>query len=640
MNEYWLNRRHLDKAVDADGEDFKVLISLALNLWRDFVFYPLHERIVDAAASIIQRERSGLRITTHFVSRMAQGLIELGDLKKGLKGDGNCYTACFEQRLLDVTKSFYTKESEEFLSANTVVDYMKHVETRLNEETYRVQSYLHGSTLKPLLSLCVDVLIQTHMDKLLDTFKMLMQENRDSDLKRLFGLVTRVPNGVIPLCKGFQDFIEMNGRDAIKVVSDKSIKDNDAVEYCEAIIAVHKRFSTIVDSSLSKDPKLMTALDKAMKVFVNDNSVTRKDPKKNNDFSKSPQLLAYYCDTLLKKDKSSSSDDTELEINLCNARNIFCYLEDAIVFMGFYQSKFAARLVNDSSASDEAERSMISKLLDEKGYEYTSRLNRMWVDIGVSKEMNVKFRKYRETAVTDGVELADFSVLLLTSGSWPLKEAAPFTLPNQLEECRTIFTKYYTASNQGRKLQWLTQQGVSKGELKTGCFKKSYTLTASTPQMAILMLFNKRLDHSFDDLTANTGMSKELLSGNVDLLVKMKILNTVGDSKVYTINKDYKYKANKVKIDIAIKSETDKDEQVTLDEADADKELLRQLVIVRLMKMRKVLSHNDLITQAILQLSKTSNTTVRKIQLTIEGLIEKEYMKRSLSSEFLYEYIA
>ena len=73
---------------------------------------------------------------------------------------------------------------------------------------------------------------------------------------------------------------------------------------------------------------------------------------------------------------------------------------------------------------------------------------------------------------------------------------------------------------------------------------------------------------------------------------------------------------------------------------EGEKEMMRQLVIVRLMKMRKELSHNDLIAQAMQQLSKISSSNVSKIKNSIDTLIDKEYMKRSTKSLDMYEYIA
>lgn len=73
---------------------------------------------------------------------------------------------------------------------------------------------------------------------------------------------------------------------------------------------------------------------------------------------------------------------------------IYQYLDDRDVFQKFYAKLLAKRLVTFTSASDDAESSMISKLKAACGYEYTSKLQRMFNDIGVSKDLNSKFREH------------------------------------------------------------------------------------------------------------------------------------------------------------------------------------------------------------------------------------------------------
>lgn len=89
---------------------------------------------------------------------------------------------------------------------------------------------------------------------------------------------------------------------------------------------------------------------------------------------------------------------------------IFKYIEDKDVFQRFYTKKFAHRLVGSLSASDEAEQSMIGKLKQVRkgrwkgrgkgeeselcllgiftqmcGFEYTSKMQRMFTDTGLSR---------------------------------------------------------------------------------------------------------------------------------------------------------------------------------------------------------------------------------------------------------------
>ena len=57
---------------------------------------------------------------------------------------------------------------------------------------------------------------------------------------------------------------------------------------------------------------------------------------------------------------------------------IFKYLEEKDVFQTFYSTKLSKRLIHGVSASDEAEASMISKLKEACGFEYTNKLQRMF----------------------------------------------------------------------------------------------------------------------------------------------------------------------------------------------------------------------------------------------------------------------
>lgn len=73
---------------------------------------------------------------------------------------------------------------------------------------------------------------------------------------------------------------------------------------------------------------------------------------------------------------------------------VFKYVEDKDVFQKFYSKMLAKRLVNATSASDDAEASMISKLKEACGFEYTSKLQRMFTDMSLSKDLNDSFRYF------------------------------------------------------------------------------------------------------------------------------------------------------------------------------------------------------------------------------------------------------
>lgn len=153
-------------------------------------------------------------------------------------------------------------------------------------------------------------------------------------------------------------------------------------------------------SAFNNDAGFVAALDKACGRFINNNAVT----KMAQSSSKSPELLARYCDSLLKK-SSKNPEEAELEDTLNQVMVVFKYIEDKDVFQKFYAKMLAKRLVHQNSASDDAEASMISKLKQACGFEYTSKLQRMFQDIGVSKDLNEQFKKTPDEFRTAGLGL-------------------------------------------------------------------------------------------------------------------------------------------------------------------------------------------------------------------------------------------
>ena len=106
---------------------------------------------------------------------------------------------------------------------------------------------------------------------------------------------------------------------------------------------------------------------------------------------------------------------------------VFKYIEDKDVFQKFYSKMLAKRLVQAMSASDDAEASMISKLKQACGFEYTNKLQRMFQDVGVSKDLNDQFRTHLQNS-NEPLDI-DFQIQVLSSGSWPFQQSCVFSLP-------------------------------------------------------------------------------------------------------------------------------------------------------------------------------------------------------------------
>lgn len=353
---------------------------------------------------------------------------------------------------------------------------------------------------------------------------------------------------------------------------------------------------------------------------------------------------------------------------------VFKYIDDKDVFQKFYSKFLAKRLVNELSSSDEAESSMITKLKQMCGFEYTSKLQRMFQDANLSKEMSDAFRKQCQDS---GRKHTDMGIMVLASGVWPFNKPVEFTLPPVLTESIDTFNRYYTNRHSGRKLIFLLQ--MCRGEMKSYCFQRSYTFITSAAQMAILMLYNLKTVYTIDELVSECKMTKDLLIPSLQSCVKGELLQITDgsfESESATLKLNEGFSSKKMKVDlskIVLRSEAKKETDEVQKSVEEDRKMMVQVrrvkiaivvdyilkavdfcillivvywcisfqaCIVRIMKMRKTLKHSILISEVLSQLASRFQPKVPMIKKCIDMLIEKEYLKRADDQMDTYEYLA
>ncbi|CAF4064878.1 unnamed protein product, partial [Rotaria sordida] len=193
------------------------------------------------------------------------------------------YKEYFEVPYLQDTTEFYRREVDSFLKKNSVMEYLKKISQFLYEEEYRIQLYLHPSTLKQLIKKVEEVFIRDQLKTIYTEGKVLLHREHYSDLTLLFKLVSRIPNAPIKLKKIIEKEFHKMGIEVIRGVSVSAINLD-----IKMILEVYSKLLIFVKEVFNSKQDFMNALNNVCKNFINKNPVTEATGNTN----KSSELLA------------------------------------------------------------------------------------------------------------------------------------------------------------------------------------------------------------------------------------------------------------------------------------------------------------------------------------------------------------
>lgn len=574
----------MKREIDEGKKDVYDVYTLHLVQWREELFTKLNINVMAAVLKMVEKQRNGETIEQAQIKSVVDSFVSLGlDETDSTKSTLDVYRYHFEKPFLEATTRYYENESAQFVAENSVVEYMKKAENRLDEEKSRVGLYLHPDIMNPLMKACLGVLVTGHSGLLRDEFQVLLDNDRQDDLARMYRLLARIIDGLEPLRTKFEAHVRKSGLAAVEKVAVEG-ENLEPKTYVDALLEIHIQYQKLVDDAFAGESEFVRSLDNACKEFVNRNKVCKTGS------TRSPELLAKYTDALLKK-SGKSAEEADLEASLAQIMTVFKYIEDKDVFQKFYSRMLAKRLVHSSSASEDAETSMISKLKEACGFEYTNKLQRMFQDIQISKDLNSNYNDWQGKALDDDdmKKAVDSNYHVLGTGFWPLTPpTTAFIPPPEIVKTYKRFESFYFDKHSGRKLTWLWN--LCKGEIRANYIKSAkipYTFMVSTYQMAILLLFNDADVVTYEEAQKATMLSADWLDPSLGVFVKAKVLNPSPENgkpepgTSYTLNHGFKSKRVKVNLNIAVKSEQKQEVEDTHKTIEEDRKLLMQVSTVR-----------------------------------------------------------
>ncbi|KAJ5139148.1 uncharacterized protein N7515_003996 [Penicillium bovifimosum] len=633
---------------------------------------------------MIQLERSGHLIERPLIRhciQMLEGLYETLTEEESSK----LYLTVFEPAFLNTSKEFYRAEGQRLLEIGDATTFCRLTTQRISEEQERCRFMLSTATEPKVLDLLDSELIRANIEEVVNLegtgVRHMLDHHQLDGLRNVYVLNRRVDNKKSALTKAVQKRIvemgkEVNASSILlpqapapaekddesekkpEKAKDKEKPQNQqtvaAIRWVDDVLALKKKFDDIRANSFSSDQGIQASIGASFAEFINLNP-------RNSEY------LSLFFDENLKKGIKGKTE-SEVDALLDNGITLLRYIKDKDLFESYYKKHLSRRLLMKRSASMDAERQMISKMKMEVGNQFTQRLESMFKDMTISEDLTANYKEYVARNGDPDQKPVDLEVNVLTSTMWPMeimsnvKEGTvrlPCIFPREIDALKQSFERFYLDKHSGRKLSWQANMGT--GDIRATFIRPNgkvqrYELNVSTHALIILLLFNDVPDGeslTFDDIKNRTLIPDHDLIRNLQSLAvapKTRVLKKNPMSKdvkptdAFSFNHEFHSPFVKVRIGVvsggANKVENKDQRKDTEKKMNDERNGSIEAAIVRIMKQRKKLTHSQLMTETLSQLSARFVPDVNMIKRRIESLIDREYLERVSEEPPTYGYVA
>ncbi|XTI87999.1 Cullin-domain-containing protein [Cenococcum geophilum] len=635
----------------------------------------------------IRMERDGDVIDKHLIKACVYMLEGLYDSQLEAE-EHRLYVTSFEEDFLASSRDFYRAESELMLRESDAGAYCRHTRRRIYEEQDRCRSTLSETTTPKIEKVVEDELIKNRIHELIEMesgVRYMIDNDRLEELNLIYNLNARVDNKKAELTKAIQKRVvnmgtDVNnaaivasqtapppseGLDKGKAPAEKNLNQQTvaAIKWVEDVLQLKDKFDKIWRVSFDSDQPLQTALTRSFADFINASS-----------FPRSSEYISLFIDENMKKGIKGKTEN-EIDLVLEKAIVLLRYVQDKDLFERYYKKHLCRRLLMNKSISNDVEKQMISRMKIELGNNFTMKLEAMFKDMTISEELTAGYKAHIAQLGDPDPKRIELSINVLTSMTWPLETMGSSgdneegrmlkcVFPSAIERIKKGFEKFYGEKHSGRTLTWLAAMGSAdikavfpKVPQKDGSFKeRRHELNVSTYGMVILLLFNDLPTDefiTFEEIQARTNIPESDLVRNLQslavasktrILIKDPMSKDIKPSDRFSFNEGFQGKFHRIKVGVVTsgnKVESDRERKETERKNDGSRGFCIEAAVVRIMKQRKELSHQQLVAEILNQLAPQFKPEVNMIKKRIESLIEREYLERIENAPIdSYRYLA
>ncbi|KAH8923648.1 hypothetical protein BT69DRAFT_145616 [Atractiella rhizophila] len=325
-------------------------------------------------------------------------------------------------------------------------------------------------------------------------------------------------------------------------------------------------------------------------------------------------LLSLYIDDALRKQEDPL--EGSLDDIVHRMLQVYSFLEAKDVFLELHGRRLARRIVRFECMHEEKEREV-------------ARL--------VSGGKSEHGRKIIQMLAGSALSYYNVRVLSASVSCFPPSEVEGIRLPKELEALHDEFKEFFAKEQRGRKLTHLLH--LSTVELETQFTNVKYTIHASVPQAAILLLFaDDKTSADLATIANEVGLSEAAAKPLLQVLVKHKLV--LFEHGEFRLNLQFISKKIRIPLHRFKTGKDGDDASLAMKQVGKSRALAIEAAVVRVMKCSRQLTRQNLVTDTIMALDGQFKPAIKDINKAIRLLVEKEFLSKIDGETEKYAYVA
>ena len=540
------------------------------------------------------------------------------------------------------TIKYIRNKAERDIKNNSAPEYVKCELKYLDEEDERLDSYVYGGYHARIKEINYEYLIKNNAQQIVDMdtgINNMFKTKKKDELNEVYQLFSFYPECLKLIQSSFRAYIKER---LLALYNDKEFS-KDPKKFVPALIDLKKEMDEIVVLCFANDNDFQDQENKEFSVLMS------KDHY--------PKQLANYADFCMRNGFKGKSEE-EIEGTLNDIISIFKNINSKLVFQSETEKKMSDRLIKGLSINMNAEKMLISKLKQENGVTYVSKMNEMISDLEKNKAEYEGYKLSKSHGAPGGIK---FNIQVISQSAWDINKSnmEKIEVPLFLQNCIDDFQSFYLGRHQQTKLIWCLS--LSRIEIQYLYLQNKNISTSTLPQFLALYYLEQKGNLKLETIATLLGCNVKKVIYDIRGLIFNPSFNPKGttDKGVILSNIDEKTKEFKPSTEISInrkfsvnrqkfntlplpqKKTADEIKASEMEEAQIIKKYqdnILQATVTRIMKSRigQETSHVWLVGEASKQVD-LFKAQPQQIKENIEKLIEKNIIKRKGAS---YEYIA